>query len=452
MIPMPSIALIEIIILAIVAGLPLLVGGLVLAIVVKRQRDRRTQADPQPGSGTTTPRSSNSGKWFLLLGILLLGILLALPLVVVAGGMLFVIPARSVRTTQQGPAPLVQVVAMPTPVETLLVATPNYTAQPNSESDIGSVESSPPEATSLSITPDDDLLFVTLPGIAGLAVLVGVVSLAIVLKRRQGSDPRLKTVGEARGGKGSKLAAALVALAALAALSTFVILALDFSIWTFIWSVIIFAVCSIVVGLLLLVPRLLRRRQGKDSRLWDQGIVDDTGDDWAQTAKLRYALLAIAIWFALSIYLVLDVGFAVSVYWQVAAIYAAFWVLIGALLLVGSPSREKLLILGLLVVALFSIRFVDWNSRKPFLKDLYRVKQGMTVGQVEQIMGSFMGGTCSPAPPLGSPAGESAAEPEEPALPDRAVYRHTDEGWGDSDWGEIRFENGQVVEIRFLPD
>jgi hypothetical protein len=38
------------------------------------------------------------------------------------------------------------------------------------------------------------------------------------------------------------------------------------------------------------------------------------------------------------------------------------------------------------------------------------------------------------------------------AQPDRLVYRHTDEGWGDSDWGEIYLENGRVVEIQFLPD
>ncbi len=175
-------------------------------------------------------------------------------------------------------------------------------------------------------------------------------------------------------------------------------------------------------------------------------------DEWARTAKLRYALLALAIWFALSILLVLDVGFAVSVYLQFLAIYTAFWVLMGALLLVGSPRREKLLILGLLVLVLFSIRFVDWNSRKPFLKDFYRVREGMTVEQVEQIMGSYMGGTCCPAHPLGLPDGKQTAETEELAVPDRAVYRHTNEGWGNSDWGEITFEKGQVVKIEFLPD
>jgi hypothetical protein len=451
MMRMPSVALIEIIIIAIVVGLPLLVGGVVLAIVVRRQRARRTQTDPQPGSGSTTSRSSNLGKWLLLLGAAL-AVLLAVPLAVVAGSFLLVIPVRSARTTQQGPAPVVQVVAMPTSAETPMVATPMHTPRPTSESGTGLVEAPPPEPTSLSITPDDNSMFVTLPGIAGLAVLVGVVILGIVLKRWQRSDPRMKTVGETRGGIGSRSAVALVALATLAVLSIFVILALDFSIWTLVWSIVIFALCSILVGLLLLVPWLLRRGQGRDSQLWDHGIVDDAGDDWTQTARLRYALLAIAIWFALSIYLILDVAFAVSVYWQVAAIYAAFWILIGALLLVGSPSREKLLILGLLVVALFSIRFVDWNSRKPFLKDLHRVQEGMTIDEVEQIMGDYMGGICYPDHPLGLPARESVAEAEELALPDRAVYRHTNEGWGDSDWGEIHFEKGRVKEVRFLPD
>jgi hypothetical protein len=171
-----------------------------------------------------------------------------------------------------------------------------------------------------------------------------------------------------------------------------------------------------------------------------------------RTAWLRYALLALAIWFALSIFLILDVSFSVSVYWPFLAIYAAFCLLIGALLLVGSPRREKLLILGLLLVVLFSIRLVDWNSRKPFLKDFYRVEEGMTVEQVEQIMGGYMGGPCEPTCSPDPSGGQQAIETEVQTGPDRAVYRHTDEGWGNSDWGEVTFEEGRVVEIQFLPD
>jgi hypothetical protein len=366
MMRIPSIGLIEIIILAVVIGLPLLVVGLVLTIVAKKRRDRSIQAADGPGPGATPSKSSSAGKWLLLLGLVLV---LALPLVVVVGGVLFVIPVRRESTALQDPTPMVQVVAGSTPI-----GTPLPTFEPTSNSGAGSVESPPPEPASLSITPDDGWLLVTLPGLTGLAVLVGVVILAVVLTRWRGSDVGPENVGQANGG------------------------------------------------------------------------------DWARRARLRYALLALATWLALSIFLVLDVFFAVSVYWQFVAIYAAFWVLIGALLLVGSPRREKLLILGLLVVVLFSVRFVDWNSRKPFLKDLYRVEEDMTVAQVEQIMGDYMVGTGWPARPLGLPGEDSAAVTEELAAPDRLVYRHTDEGWGDSDWGEIRFEEGRVVEIRFLPD
>jgi hypothetical protein len=314
----PSMGLFEIII-ATVAGLGLLIAGIVLVLVARKQRGRNGQAEEQSWPGATTPRSSRAWVWLIALSL----VVLLLPLVILVGRFLFVIPVRSVSTTQQGPSPVVQVVAVTTPIETPLVATPIFTPRPTSKPSASLVESPPPERPSLSITPDDDLRFVTLPGIAGLTVLLGAVAIAVVLRRWRGADPRSEAEGETGIGKGSRWAVALVALAAVAILSIFVILALDFSTWTFIWSAIIFAVCSVLVGLLLLVPRLLKYRQGKDPQPWDQGIADDIGDDWAQTARLRYALLALAIWFALSIYLILDVGFAVSTYWQVAAIYSS---------------------------------------------------------------------------------------------------------------------------------
>jgi hypothetical protein len=39
-----------------------------------------------------------------------------------------------------------------------------------------------------------------------------------------------------------------------------------------------------------------------------------------------------------------------------------------------------------------TIRTINWNSRKPFLRDLYRIKEGMTAAQVEQIMGNYTTG------------------------------------------------------------
>jgi hypothetical protein len=441
MMRIPSVGLIEIMILAAVAGLALLAGGLILVIVVKRQRGRTNGADAHPGPEATTSRASNPGLWLLLVGLVAV---LLLPLVVIVGGIVIITPVRSTRTVHQEPAPAIHVVEISTPMGASLASTPEDGVRPTTAPGEGLAEAPPPGPASLSMSPDNNLIFLTLPAIAGLAVLLGVAVMAIILRRWRGS--------ETGAGRGSKAEVALIAFAVLAALSLFVFLTLEFSLWVFVWSVVIFAAGLILIGLLLLAPRLLRRRGGEGDQLPDQGVGDNNGDEWTRTAWLRYALLALAIWFGLSIFLIMDVGYSVSVYWQFVAIYAAFCVLVGLLLLVGSPKREKLLLLGLLVVVLFSLRFVDWNSRKPFLRDLYRVQEGMSVEQVEEIMGKYMGGACCSAKPLDLSAGEGVTETEGMAQPDRLVYRHTSEGWGDSDWGEVHFENGRVVEIQFLPD
>jgi hypothetical protein len=370
----PSIGLVEIIILAIIAGFVLLVGGLVVLIVARRRKEYSSRVDSQSGSGTTTSRSSNLSKWLFLLG---LAAVLLCPLAVIGGGILMITPVKRTQMEYEGPAPEVHVVEMSTPAGATPAVTPVDTPQPVLEPGGQSAVAPPPGPATLSIRPDSNLIYLIPPAIAGLVVLVGGAAIAAVLRIWQG---------------------------------------------------------------------------GKDAPPRDLGPDGDNGAGWTRAAWLRYALLAFAIWFALSIFLILDVSFSVSVYWPFLAIYAAFCLLIGALLLVGSPSRVKLLILGLLVVVLFSIRLFDWNSRKPFLKDFYRVKEGMTVDQVEQIMGSYMGGPCEPTLPSEASGGQQAIETAVLAEPDRAVYRHTDEGWGNSDWGEVTFEEGRVVEIQFLPD
>ncbi|WP_144370167.1 hypothetical protein [Myxococcus stipitatus] len=101
------------------------------------------------------------------------------------------------------------------------------------------------------------------------------------------------------------------------------------------------------------------------------------------------------------------------------------------------------------------MRWVDWDSRKPFLRDRYSVQRGMPLEQVDAIMGHAIAGTGWPENPLtkaGTPIGALAAEPRELQLGDSRVYRHTHEGWGNSDWGVVRFREGRVVEVAFLPD
>ncbi|MDY7075887.1 MAG: hypothetical protein SXV54_03080 [Chloroflexota bacterium] len=170
-------------------------------------------------------------------------------------------------------------------------------------------------------------------------------------------------------------------------------------------------------------------------------------------AHPRYVFIALAFWIALSLFLILDLGLglAVSIYPRFVATYAAFWVLVGALLLYGRPIREKGLILVLFTVVIFSVRFVDWNSRKPFLRDFYRIKEGMTESQVDQVMSGYMKGYYGgPPPSLG--AYEPEFDEQEKIVTGWVTYRHTDEGWGDSDWGIVTFEDGYVVQKRFSMD
>ncbi|UCC61706.1 MAG: hypothetical protein JSV36_12985, partial [Anaerolineae bacterium] len=179
------------------------------------------------------------------------------------------------------------------------------------------------------------------------------------------------------------------------------------------------------------------------------------GRRWTAVLRSSYVLLAFLVGFALGLYLILDFALSVSLYLRFVAVYCAFWVLVLLLLLKGSPARQKLLILALLAIAFSSVRFIDWNSRKPFLKDLYRIEVGMTVAQVEQIMGDYMTGG---GVPLGSPGtrldgrlAEGLIGPAEPAT-GTISYRHTDEWWGNSDWGVVTLENGRVVDIWFSHD
>jgi len=46
-------------------------------------------------------------------------------------------------------------------------------------------------------------------------------------------------------------------------------------------------------------------------------------------------------------------------------------------------------VLAIYVLLILSARFVDWNSRKPFLRDLLQLKEGMTGQQVRDIMGRY---------------------------------------------------------------
>ena len=159
-------------------------------------------------------------------------------------------------------------------------------------------------------------------------------------------------------------------------------------------------------------------------------------------ARARYVLLGLSFWIALSVFLILDLAGSISLYPGFVAIYALCWVLVGLLFLYARPMREKVVILTLFLVVLFSVRFVDWNTRKPFLRALDRVTAGITEAQADEIMDGYMKGI-SPMAQMDEQGGIDWGT---------VNYRHTTEAWGNVDVGVLAFQNGRVVRVKFLPD
>jgi hypothetical protein len=102
--------------------------------------------------------------------------------------------------------------------------------------------------------------------------------------------------------------------------------------------------------------------------------------------------------------------------------------------------------------------FVPWHPRKRFVWDLHSVEPGMTVDEVEGVMGRYMKGAGKKwAVPGVSEA--SVVAPAYPAGDERAhatgtmTYRWNDsDGAYDSDWGQVTFADGRVVNVQFLAD
>lgn len=133
----------------------------------------------------------------------------------------------------------------------------------------------------------------------------------------------------------------------------------------------------------------------------------------------------------------------------------------------GSFRRTKIQLLSFCLFAIAMLWLIPLGSRQPFLSDLSSVQPGMTRAQVKAIMGQYMQGTGWPANPFSSSDGSTDSLTEigsdsiyqtknnaqgEMEIVDSLVYRHSDDGAYNADWGVIRFKNGRVVSVEFMPD
>jgi len=203
------------------------------------------------------------------------------------------------------------------------------------------------------------------------------------------------------------------------------------------------------------------------------------GDQWtvisgwlpSLTFTLAHSAMRIVLMTAAAIALVLfslcEVGMAYPVAWW---LYLSVAVAFAAGLIRPAPVRSQFPRVGVLVVLITVIAvlyFVEWTTRKPFLRDLARVRVGMTETEVRRIMGRYMEGTGWPANPFdtstnatstltdvgsGSQYSTTTSPSGEMVIRDSLVFRHSTDGAFNSDWGIISLSSGRVVSVEFSPD
>ena len=183
------------------------------------------------------------------------------------------------------------------------------------------------------------------------------------------------------------------------------------------------------------------------------------------TFKSLLVISVIAIAIATFIDFVCAWVLPISLRWPFYVCYSGFWLLLMLSDLANRFNNYKLLVVLAFLSAMVAIYFIPWSTRKPFLRHLYSIKPGMTVSEVESIMSGYMKGSGLPWPPIWDDEPKSFSstsstttqgvikgEDGEIEIPGSIIYRHSDEGSFNADWGQVNFKDGRVESVEFLPD
>ena len=113
------------------------------------------------------------------------------------------------------------------------------------------------------------------------------------------------------------------------------------------------------------------------------------------------------------------------------------------------PGRAWHVVSACTFLSVVCIYSVAWNSRKPFLQDLFSVRAGMTASEVHGVMKGYIRGTRWSTPPYGRYAQDNLGQL---AVPKAVVYRHSTLAAYNADWGIVTFSSGRVVRVEFSAD
>jgi hypothetical protein len=163
--------------------------------------------------------------------------------------------------------------------------------------------------------------------------------------------------------------------------------------------------------------------------------------DWL----VRYAGMVLVAVALMGLYYELERSLPFSVIPFAAGTCGMLWVLPACFIARGPgiPVTTKLVLLAAGLTMIISVRFLDGNSQKPFIRDLLTVRSGMTRPEVDGIMGRYL-----------RPEWEDSTDDLYHGIDPNGlvVYRPSHEAAYNADWGIVRFKDGKVFSVEFSSD
>ena len=103
----------------------------------------------------------------------------------------------------------------------------------------------------------------------------------------------------------------------------------------------------------------------------------------------RPMLTAMMFLAAISLYILLDLTFAVSLNLVITSAFALVALALGHYILGSLPHKQRLLIICLVLFGIYALQFVDWNGRKQYIRDYNTIQHGMTVEEVDNLLAGY---------------------------------------------------------------
>jgi hypothetical protein len=190
------------------------------------------------------------------------------------------------------------------------------------------------------------------------------------------------------------------------------------------------------------------------------------------------AMVTIAVAWVVALDLFVAAAWIHPIGWALALAPVTLLLLVSLTALDRTKPKAKWVSLGAFLLSVLVV-LVPWNPRKRFVNDLFTVRPGMSVDEVEAVMAGYIRGTGAkwhvpqgPAPSVRGPedpqdtaatararaAFDTHREPDYPAGQARLhvtgtiTYRWSTDVKYDADWGQVEFVDGKVVKVEFLPD